>query len=39
MGATVDFTAGNTFEEVAACNQVDPKASNGSCPTNPPCPK
>jgi hypothetical protein len=38
-GATVDLVAGNTFEEIAACKQVDPKPTTGSCAADPPCPK
>jgi hypothetical protein len=38
-GAEVDFMTGNTFEDVAGCNQVIPKTTDGKCPDPPPCPK
>jgi len=39
-GAQVDFMAGNTFVDVAFCNQVLPKPPPPAvCPTNPECPQ
>lgn len=39
-GATVDFLAGNTFTDIAFCNQVLPKPPlPASCPANPECPQ
>jgi hypothetical protein len=40
IGAPVDFLAGNTFSDVALCNQVLPKPPLPAvCPANPECPQ
>ena len=35
----IDFLSTNHFEQVAKCNQTQPKASNGACPASWPCVK
>jgi len=37
-GGAVDFLISNTFTRVALCKQVEPRDSNGACPSSPPCP-
>lgn len=38
-GSPMDFLAGNTFDRVTGCHQVEPKDPTGACPANPSCPK
>lgn len=38
-GDPLDFTATNTFVDVARCLQTFPQPPNDSCPADPPCPK
>lgn len=39
VGDPLDFTATNTFVDVARCLQTFPQPQNDSCPADPPCPK
>lgn len=38
-GTATDFTAGNTFEDIAFCTQTENKSSEDTCPATPACPK
>ena len=38
-GSATDFTTSNTFENVAFCTQTENKSPEGTCPTEPSCPR
>lgn len=39
VGDPLDFTASNTFVDVARCLQTFPQPPDDACPADPPCPK